>query len=387
MLSESSLQIEFDRLYESQILPNIEEVEKYRLKQKWLYNSFTWISIIGIFSSIVCCLLIKMGKVSDNYGIYCIAGFVAFILFLPLANKVSDNLRKVLKMTYLTPILDIFGLKRSEFEEITLDDIKNFGLFPKAVSKKDDDVIVGDYKGIPLVLTEAKLTHSVGSGKSSRTVTDFSGLIIKMAINRNYSGILVGNKKGNIDIIGNLQQIIGGATSNLPANAQSFAKIAEFAAARYNEHYSDISNKFRLQNGDLVLNIPAASKISTITSTLKNVNFDNADLNQNCTVYSDNAEEAKNLITSYLTNKISNLDSDFIFSEISFVINGSDIYLFLSDIVPKEKRTHGSLNGFFELGDTDTSLLDKNLFFKVFKELSQILSFVEGFKFYENKGL
>ena len=67
------------------------------------------------------------------------------------------------------------------------------------------------------------------------------------------------------------------------------------------------------------------------------------------------------------------------------------LYLFLEDMTTaatlEQSQENGLLNGLFEIGDIHTTLLNKKLYFKVFKELVSIFSMVHYFKLDEKTGL
>ena len=126
-------------------------------------------------------------------------GFFFFLsLFSYLRNRghqyfdVSGEHRKLLKEKIIPKILSLYG--KFYFSDnknaIPLSDIHSMGFFhsdegnPDTNLKCDDDVIIGTYKGVNILINECKLAYT--TQKSSETI--FAGLILKIQMNKEFKG-------------------------------------------------------------------------------------------------------------------------------------------------------------------------------------------------------
>lgn len=55
-------------------------------------------------------------------------------------------------------------------------------------SSSYDDIFAGTYKGVPFEIIEANYTREQGTGKNRRSVTVFDGIIVKLKMNKNFTG-------------------------------------------------------------------------------------------------------------------------------------------------------------------------------------------------------
>ena len=122
--------------------------------------------------------------------------FVSIILYFSNGGRryfdVSGEYRKLLKEKIIPKILSLYG--KFYFSDsknaIPLSDIHSMGFFhsdgvnPDTNLKCDDDVIIGTYKGVNILINECKLAYA--TQKSSETV--FAGLILKIQMNKEFKG-------------------------------------------------------------------------------------------------------------------------------------------------------------------------------------------------------
>lgn len=116
-------------------------------------------------------------------------------------TSLRTKLRYSLKQNVVSKILALYGniYFAGKKDVIQASEIRQMGLFPRFTSKVDDDIVIGVHKNCNFVICETCMQHTEGSGKNKRTVTDFKGLIIKVQMNKNFSGQTVVGFKGEIN--------------------------------------------------------------------------------------------------------------------------------------------------------------------------------------------
>lgn len=177
---------EFEQIFNKKIKPLLSALEKQRIELEKL-NWGNLIFVVGILGFGIFKGLLRTSLPTEFFVVMIVIGTLySFAFYFPLYSNYRSNL----KLLILTKILSLFGqfcLKKKPV--VTLNEIKQCGVCPKGTYKVDDDVIVGVYNGIDISITETEITHTTGSGKSKRTVTDFRGLILKIKMNKNFKGV------------------------------------------------------------------------------------------------------------------------------------------------------------------------------------------------------
>jgi hypothetical protein len=191
---------EFLKIYEEQMVPVLKPLEEERLVVCQKTRPFKIIGIIAIIVFILGCI------------INCWLSLFAFIVGLPCFIYIYilwAEIRDKLKKDIISKLVSLCGnLYFSQGKEvITSSEISDMGLFPSFTRKYDDDVIVGIHKGCNFALQETRLEHTEGSGKSSHTVTDFSGLIVKIQMNKNFSGKTIAGTKWEIEKLSGFEEV------------------------------------------------------------------------------------------------------------------------------------------------------------------------------------
>lgn len=184
---------EFSRIYREQFLPILEPLDAERVVAK--KRSYPFLILLAIFA-----IVMTVGFIINN-GLITLLGLCVALSSLIRVAYIMGDITEKLKKRIIPKILELCGnLYMSENKDIvSYSEIKEMGLFPRFSSKFDDDVIVGIHKGCNFAIEETHLTHTEGSGKSRRTVTDFEGLIIKIQMNKNFSGETILGQKWKID--------------------------------------------------------------------------------------------------------------------------------------------------------------------------------------------
>ena len=198
---------EFKKIYDEKFVPMLEKLEPERVAI--LKKAKKWAFIVGIslFLIIGACFLFgfinsfSSGNeitidLSAPLKVILPSVIVAFIVY----SAISSPIRTKLKQEVIPKVLSMYGnlYFSPNTEVISLQEMKSLGLFPSATTKRTDDVIIGAHKGFNFVISESTLQHSEGSGKNRRTVTDFSGLVVKIQMKKHFTGATVVGEKGRV---------------------------------------------------------------------------------------------------------------------------------------------------------------------------------------------
>lgn len=341
---------EFSKYFNENFRPKLEELERKRLfyapirKFCLIFGLITFVSTfvsMFIFGNILGMVLFIM----------CFA--LSVVSFLAVI-AINSLFRKPLKTKVISRIIGLYGnlYLISQKKLIKLSDIRKYGLFPKASQMIDNDVIIGNYKNINIIINECKLEHTVGTGKSSHTVTDFSGLIVKLTMNKKFSGITV------VGMIGDIKPPAGCENVELES--------AEFMKNRKVYSTDQIEARYLL-TPTFMERVENLGKCFMGSIGQNNTNVDAS--------VTDNQESIHRLKSS--NSIISNMLSSEIdrASGVSAIFVDGDIYLFIP-----------LLFDFFEVS-LDKSLLDPVQYYTIYMQLNSILKIIEYFKLDKNLGL
>ena len=196
-MTETITRVEFYDIYNKKLEPQLEELEVERKKEdtkaKRCYLILLLILPIGIFTF-------------QNVGFmgFVISFIVLLVITFSIIKKIQETFRQKLKREVISKILQIYGnIYFSDNKDIiSLKEIKNMGLFPDASQKLTDDVIIGEDKGWNFSISETILTHQEtrgsGDSRSTETITDFSGIIVKIQMKKKFHGKTIVGWKGYV---------------------------------------------------------------------------------------------------------------------------------------------------------------------------------------------
>ena len=180
---------EFSKIYNEQFLPILEPLEVERAAYKKKAIPFFVLAVIFAVLSVA-------GFITEKAS-FILLGLSVSVPCLIYVAVLYGKLREKLKNQIITKILALCGnmYLSGDKDSISYEEVKEMRLFSRFTTKSDDDVIIGIHKGCNFVIEESHLTHTEGSGKSRHTVTDFKGLMIKIKMNKAFSGeTFVGEK-------------------------------------------------------------------------------------------------------------------------------------------------------------------------------------------------
>lgn len=200
---------EFKKIYEEKFVPMLEKLEPERVAT--MKKAKKWALIVGISLFVIItlwCLFNFINSASSgpiNIDIGAVFPILIFSVVpaIIVYSVISSPIRVKLKQEVIPKVLSMYGnlYFSPNTEVINLQEMKSLGLFPRATEKQTDDVIIGAHNGFNFVISESTLEHSEGSGKNRRTVTDFSGLVVKIQMKKHFTGATVVGEKGRVSKI------------------------------------------------------------------------------------------------------------------------------------------------------------------------------------------
>jgi hypothetical protein len=201
---------EFKKIYDEKFVPMLEKLEPERVYTLKKVRKFAIIFGLVFFFIISACVLVY-----HNYVIFNLLGaFLKTILASVIVTCIicycnASVIKAKIKRDILPKVLSIYGnLHYSQNSDvITLQDVKCCGLFPQSTEQTTDDVIVGVHKGLNFVISESTLQHTEDCGENRRTVKDFSGLVVKIQMEKKFTGSIVVGEKGFVAKVRGFEEV------------------------------------------------------------------------------------------------------------------------------------------------------------------------------------
>lgn len=186
-MDKSKLKQKFEQIYSNKIYPQLSELESERvvIKQKVINSAI----VLLVIAAIVYFLLPFEQKIRLG-----VLGIVAFIGIVYIQAGFVVPFIKKLKSRLLASILSIFGnFQLTDKELISFNEIKKYQFYPKSEQMNTDDKIFGRYQELDIFIQECNLTHTEGARNSEnrRTVKDFSGLFVKVTMQKRFKGLTI----------------------------------------------------------------------------------------------------------------------------------------------------------------------------------------------------
>ena len=340
-MNREELERKFEVLYKNKITPRAQRLEEDKLNQKRTNNHLKGagcIMPILMLIMIVLCNKISPDILSPEKSltlkIIMVFLFVSIIIIFVFIIIISNNnwnktetIFTEIKELIQQPILSLFGnFNITNDEVITLEEIQNIGLYNFAMQKEDNDTLMGtSTNNAEVSISVTELFHENETGH--QRIPDFEGLIFKANI----------GEKNKCDII----------------------------AVENN------SKKWVPKNFVVLDNVESKYMI-----------------------YSNNKIEAERIITSDFIKIITEIEKIFCPTSLNFILKDEYFYLFLNSVIcNNEEECTNDDNSlafypkFFEIGDIETNLLEKELYKKAFSELYSLFSLIDYFKLDQRTGL
>ena len=372
-MNESQLSQKFEELYVDKLTPKIVPLEQERLVIAKVSNRNNIIGVLCFLSSVI-----GLWLLSNAY--FLILLLPAIIIFL-IESKRQNKFRLKIKQQLLMEIFALFGKFQycPDNELITKNEIFKTGLFPRFKCKKDNDQIVGNYKGMDIIILETKLTHNETiqnrDSSENKTVEDFNGLIIKTTLNKPYNGKTllyqkaIGQKGQKQAIKSMLSESLGDEQADKIANSDIVNAVT--GALAFAE--KPIIKNLNVSSEGLSMDF---KREIIVDNNLKKVNLEDPEFNQMYDIYSDDQVEARYIITPTFMERLKNIREVIGALHVHCLVECEYITLFIQNS-----------KDFFEIGSLCDSLNNKKIYERVFMELITIFNLIHYFKLDKKLGL
>lgn len=180
------MRCDFYNKFQNKIRPKILPFEKERKIKNVLSDFlFTFFILFGIFLVVS---TIYMFKDIDNCAIQ--IGFAVFVFAFVIKRWIKKEFESKVKNIIMPIVCTCFGELYWDFENYYGNEylIKDSCVIPSYDNVHYDDVFIGNHKNVRFEIIEAKYTKTEGTGKNRRTVTVFSGAILKVDMNKRFEG-------------------------------------------------------------------------------------------------------------------------------------------------------------------------------------------------------
>lgn len=174
----SQMRKEFQEAFFKKISPGLSKYESERLRQ---FGYTRAVKIAALIIILVLVFLTKQIDIGLILFICCIAGAVCFGLKKKFENEIKQKI-----MPYVCKCLGDLKWKYAQcsFEQL----LCKSGIIDRYNSVSYDDSFTGIYKDINYEICETSFYYKTGTGKNSSTRTVFKGVMIKLDMNKSFTG-------------------------------------------------------------------------------------------------------------------------------------------------------------------------------------------------------
>ncbi len=134
----------------------------------------------------VCIFVFIEGFRSGEFKLICACFVAAFALW----SLIKKSFEKKIKKKIMPTLMQAFpGFYWQETPPVSADEIVQCNIFPDAknASKTFDDCFIGNYRNVPLAVSECEL--SIRRGNSTETI--FEGVCVKIKMNKKFEGLTI----------------------------------------------------------------------------------------------------------------------------------------------------------------------------------------------------
>ncbi len=174
----SQMRKEFQEVFFKKISPGLSKYESERLRQ---FGYTRAVKIAALIIILVLVFLTKQIDIGLILFICCIAGAVCFGLKKKFENEIKQKI-----MPYVCKCLGDLKWKYAQcsFEQL----LCKSGIIDRYNRVSYDDSFTGIYKDINYEICETSFYYKTGTGKNSSTRTVFKGVMIKLDMNKSFTG-------------------------------------------------------------------------------------------------------------------------------------------------------------------------------------------------------
>lgn len=197
---------EFHKIYKEHFEPTLKTMETEFLKLRGQITIPRRLMVFGITAMVITTAVVFIvcgpnERALENSPagmvlmIIYILGFISIVLctrYFNRWNKLKAEYSKLVKDKIISNILSMYGkfYFSDKNNSIPLSDIHSMGFFhgeginPDTNLKCDDDIIIGTYKGVNILINECRLVNATQKNRE----TIFAGLILKIPTNKEFKG-------------------------------------------------------------------------------------------------------------------------------------------------------------------------------------------------------
>lgn len=174
----SQMRKEFQEAFFKKISPGLSKYESERLRQ---FGYTRAVKIAALIIILVLVFLTKQIDIGLILFICCIAGAVCFGLKKKFENEIKQKI-----IPYVCKCLGDLKWKYAQcsFEQL----LCKSGIIDRYNRVSYDDSFTGIYKDINYEICETSFYYKTGTGKNSSTRTVFKGVMIKLDMNKSFTG-------------------------------------------------------------------------------------------------------------------------------------------------------------------------------------------------------
>ena len=169
----------------------VSEISPFEEKRKFISGIIFLVMTVAIILAILAVFYFQ--NATDDAQI--VAPVFILVLATIICSFISSSFKSKIKEKLYAKLFQAIGLKYSVADDDYADVIdkiyyicKNTGIYYRYDNISSDDIISGDYNGVPFVISDSKIIYTTGSGKNRRTVVVFNGLFLSTKIPKNFKG-------------------------------------------------------------------------------------------------------------------------------------------------------------------------------------------------------
>lgn len=358
-------------IYEQEVLVQMPELEKFRREKQ--VQAIVGLVIVGIYyllllSGIILFDNLKLfniviDKESTILSIYLLIFelfIILLLLILPwllLRNK-NKNFSSHIKSKYVKAILEKFdNIKWMQYDESVIPDdkIEKSDLFMPYNLRDVDDTFIGCHSGVDFKIAETNLLRKSGTGKYSKIVPVFEGILVNFKSNKNtekYTMVSTRNIEKIKNSIFTLVLVAIGLIIFLPAQF--------------------LFGEIKLVNiifGIIAISAFAFPAIFEIILYLRELKREDSDFSKQYVIHTQDRLESQYLVTPSLINCFENLQKAFSTHDIKCAFFGNEVMLSIA-----------TKKDVFEVGKILRSMKDGIGMDVFIDELTSILVMIDNFK-------
>lgn len=179
--SINQFRLDYNNLLKTKVMPIVSSYESERKKR--LTMALIADILIGLCAAYI--LFFVDGRGAGNLFWALIAAIIAVWAYIK--KTFEKKIKKLVMPTLMQAIPGFYWQEASAVSSFELDNSMIFPSKNKYADKKFDDCFVGEYRNVPVAVSEYR--YVTGSGKNKQII--FQGAVIKIKMNKNFEGTTI----------------------------------------------------------------------------------------------------------------------------------------------------------------------------------------------------